>query len=266
MWTRKKLKNYAKDFLRKNYWTAFFAVLITMILTGGISSSLGSNFNVAGTFNTAPDNYEEVIFEEDQNLTAETEESTSLFAEDSTIGKVILTLGIGGFIIVLLLIVALIVMVGFVVEVGQSKFFLDGFEGDVDVKNILSGFNSEEYKPIIKTQLRTSIQLFLWTLLFIIPGIIKAYSYRYVPYVLAENPTLTSKEAIAESVALTYGHKWDIFILDLSFILWDMLALFTFGISNLFIAPYKVATDAVLYKVLSNPDDLERDLGDSNRN
>ena len=109
MWTRKKLKNYAKDFLRKNYWTAFFAVLITMILTGGISSSLGSNFNVAGTFNTAPDNYEEVIFEEDQNLTAETEESTSLFAEDSTIGKVILTLGIGGFIIVLLLIVALIV-------------------------------------------------------------------------------------------------------------------------------------------------------------
>lgn len=261
MWKRKELKAYAKSFLRKNYWTAFFAVLLTMILTGGIGSSLGSNLNVAGTFNIdTDDDYEEVLFEEEQSVvetTEETESSIRLFEEDSTMGKVLLTLGIGGVVIVFLLIVAFIVMVGFVVEVGQSRFFLDGFKGDVDVGKILSGFNAEEYKPIVRAQLRAEVQLFLWTLLFIIPGIIKTYAYRYVPYVLAEDPTLSSKEAIAESISLTNGHKWDIFVLDLSFIWWNMLAFFTFGISNLFVAPYKVATNAVLYKVLSNPDDLE---------
>lgn len=104
----------------------------------------------------------------------------------------------------------------------------------------------------------------LWSLLFIIPGFIKSYSYRYVPYILAENANLNPKETISKSMSLTNGHKWDIFIFDVSFFWWNILAFITFGVSNLFVAPYIEATNTRLYKVLSNPEDPEIEFVDTN--
>ena len=102
--------------------------------------------------------------------------------------------------------------------------------------------------------LRT-LYLFLWSLLFVIPGIVMGYAYQMVPYILAENPGMESKEALARSRAMTEGHKWNMFVLDLSFLGWAFLGLLTFGIGILFLMPYVLSTRAELYLRLkrSNP-------------
>ena len=91
----------------------------------------------------------------------------------------------------------------------------------------------------------------LWTLLLIVPGIIKGYAYRMVPYILAENPDMNYKEALDLSSKMMYGNKWKSFVLDLSFIGWIILSILTFGILLLFyVNPYIGSTNAELYKAI----------------
>ena len=91
----------------------------------------------------------------------------------------------------------------------------------------------------------------LWTLLFIIPGIVKMYAYSLVPYILAENPEMSGTEAIKLSNEMMKGHKWKAFVLDLSFLGWLLLSVLTLGLVGIFFAnPYVYATDAELYKAI----------------
>ncbi|MBS5799772.1 MAG: DUF975 family protein [Clostridiales bacterium] len=94
--------------------------------------------------------------------------------------------------------------------------------------------------------------VFLWTLLFIIPGIIKSYSYCMSFYILADHPEITVREAMNESKRMTQGHKMDLFILQLSFIGWGILATLTFGIGYFWLIPYTQVTMANTYKKLAN--------------
>ncbi|MBU3810529.1 MAG: DUF975 family protein [Candidatus Niameybacter stercoravium] len=92
----------------------------------------------------------------------------------------------------------------------------------------------------------------LWALLFIIPGIIKAYSYCMSFYILADHPEISVREAMNESKRITQGHKMDLFILQLSFIGWGILAMLTFGIGYFWLIPYMQVTMANTYKKLAN--------------
>ena len=83
-----------------------------------------------------------------------------------------------------------------------------------------------------------SLWVFLWSLLFLIPGIVKAYSYKFTLYILAENPGISVRQAMNISKELTKGHKADLFVLDLSFIGWGFLCLLTLGIGFLWLTPY----------------------------
>lgn len=94
--------------------------------------------------------------------------------------------------------------------------------------------------------------VFLWTLLFIIPGIIKSYSYCMSFYILADHPEITVREALNESKRMTQGHKMDLFILQLSFIGWGILATLTFGMGYFWLIPYMQVTMANTYKKLAN--------------
>ena len=92
----------------------------------------------------------------------------------------------------------------------------------------------------------------LWYLT-IIGGIIKTYEYRMIPYILAENPKTKRREAFKLSKQMMRGNKWKTFILDLSFLGWNILSIFTFGLLNiLYVNPYKAFTLAELYMVLRN--------------
>lgn len=70
------------------------------------------------------------------------------------------------------------------------------------------------------------------------------------PYILAENPEMTAKEAIEKSKQITNGHKFDLFVLELSFILWMLLTVFTFGIAGIYVIPYMSATTANFYNLI----------------
>ena len=100
-------------------------------------------------------------------------------------------------------------------------------------------------------QLLTSLFIFLWSLLFIIPGIVAAYSYAMAPYILAENPDMTVREAIAASKEMMRGSRWRLFCLGFSFIGWSMLCILTLGIGNLWLRPYREAAQAAFYRDLS---------------
>ena len=103
----------------------------------------------------------------------------------------------------------------------------------------------------MKTIFLRDLYIFLWSLLLIIPGIVKAYEYMMVPYLLSEDPSMPTEEAFARSKAMMDGEKWNVFVLDLSFLGWNILGACTLGILTVFyVAPYQYLTHAALYGAL----------------
>ena len=116
---------------------------------------------------------------------------------------------------------------------------------EISVGDTFSGFNITG--KAIWLMIITQFFTFLWSLLFVIPGIIKAYSYSMAPYILADNPELTANEALSKSKEIMDGHKFDLFVLQLSFFWWYMLSAITFGIAYIYVIPYVSATTANFY-------------------
>ena len=92
----------------------------------------------------------------------------------------------------------------------------------------------------------------LWTLLFIVPGIIKGLAYSLTPFIVKDNPQLSPNEAINLSMKMMKGHKFDLFYLYLSFIGWILLAMLTLGIGLLWVIPYMQTSMAAFYLDVKN--------------
>ena len=120
--------------------------------------------------------------------------------------------------------------------------------GTPEVKNCFDGF--DDFFSAFKVTLLVGIYTFLWSLLFIIPGIVKGYSYSMAMYVLADNKGKSARECIAESKAMMEGHKMELFVLDLSFIGWYLLCTLTCGLASLYVAPLLNATHANVYETI----------------
>lgn len=89
----------------------------------------------------------------------------------------------------------------------------------------------------------------LWSMLFVIPGIVKGYSYSLAMYIKSENPNIPASKAIELSTRMTNGHKMDLFVLDMSFIGWGILSAFTLNILGiLYVMPYQYASKAFAYE------------------
>lgn len=117
-----------------------------------------------------------------------------------------------------------------------------------EAKDAFCGF--DDFFSAFKVNLLTGIFTFLWSLLFVIPGIIKAISYSMAMYVLAENKGKNAMECINESKAMTEGHKMDLFLLGLSFMGWILLTIVTCGIAYIWVGPYMSTTFANAYRSL----------------
>jgi uncharacterized membrane protein len=127
--------------------------------------------------------------------------------------------------------------------------FLDLNRGqELNASDLFGGF--KDYGRILLTMLLTDIYIFLWSLLFVIPGIIKYYSYSMVPYVLRDYPDLSFDEAIEQSMHMMSGFKSKLFMLDLSFIGWAILCVFTLGIGFFWLIPYVYTNHALFYEDL----------------
>ncbi len=117
-----------------------------------------------------------------------------------------------------------------------------------EIGQLFDGFNNFGSSLIL--MLLNQLLIFLWTMLFIIPGIIKSYSYSMSYYVLADNPAMSPNDARKKSMELMKGNKWRLFCLDFSFIGWELLTIITFGIASFWVTPYKEAAYAAFYQNL----------------
>jgi uncharacterized membrane protein len=137
-------------------------------------------------------------------------------------------------------------LVGAAFTLGGAWVFLKIAKGEtVSVGNIFYGF--EDLWTAIKAQFFMGLFICLWSLLLIIPGIIKAYSYSMTYFILAENKGMSVLEAITLSRKMMDGHKMDLFLLFLSFIGWFLLVVITFGIAGIWVYPYLYATFTNFY-------------------
>ena len=117
-----------------------------------------------------------------------------------------------------------------------------------EIVNVFDGFKN--FVNALLGGLLYTIFLSLWTMLFIIPGIIKSYSYAMTFYILSDHPELDGMEAITRSRQMMKGNKWRLFCLDFSFIGWVLLCVLTFGILFLYVGPYMDAAHAAFYQSL----------------
>ena len=118
----------------------------------------------------------------------------------------------------------------------------------VSVGSLFEGFKS--FGDSLALHILNAIFTFLWSLLLVIPGIIKAYSYSMGYFILADRPDLSGNQARKRSMYLMKGHKWQLFCLDFSFIGWYLLSLLTLGILAFWIYPYHMTARAEFYNEL----------------
>ncbi|MCR5417583.1 MAG: DUF975 family protein [Lachnospiraceae bacterium] len=248
MWTRSELKTRAKAALKQSYWGLVLVTLIISLLSGGGGgfSGFSNGFNTgknAGSGDLSGAANSGKLF---QGLTDGSIDPAAVSIIAATIIGIILVAGIMGLLVGLFILNPLLV--------GCQRYVIETCYGPKTVGELgVLGwaFKKGKYGNVVKTLFLEGLYEFLWSLLFIIPGIIKAYEYRMIVYILAENPEVSTKEAFALSKEMMMGNKWNAFVLDLSFIGWHLLGILTCGILEIFyVAPYELNTGAQLYEVL----------------
>lgn len=279
MWTRAELKEKAKISFKRLYKQSVIVCIIVYLLgaifDGGYNSTSNRVENSV-TYNQSQDSgdttgeiYENDEFDQEFNLENKTH-SVSEFTEKYSIGGVIenffefifnsiYNLFSGFSMIIVVLISICLALIGTVLKVlifnpiviGKNNFFMGIRENDRKVGDIFFLFKESKFiKPAI-TMFFVDLFTLLWTLLLIIPGIVKSYEYFMIQYILSENPDIDRNRAFELSRSMMDGQKWETFVLDLSFLGWDILSGITFGLVGIFyVNPYKESTYAELYAKL----------------
>ena len=218
-WERSQLKQMARTALQGSYWKSVFAAFLISLTTATYSSSGAMSFK-----------------EETSEITSNLMPYLPIFISAIFFG---VSLGL-----------ALRILVMLPLEVGCRRYFLEDIYYPTELDRLKAGF-AVNYWNVVWVQFLRGLFTTLWTLLFIVPGIVKAYEYRMIPYLLAEDPNMSSKEAFAISKRMMDGEKMNAFVLDLSFFGWMFLSAITLGIVGIFYyQPYHELTSAALYHAL----------------
>ena len=229
MWTRRELKDKGSWCFKANYWKCVLVGLLVLLIGGGTGAA-------SGTYSTGDAD----IF---------TGEMGREFGGPFFSGYGIAFIFGAGIIAVIIALVLVICLIN-PLSVGTQAFFVKNLNTKADISEVARGFD-RNYKNVVSVMFKYDLYLFLWSLLFIIPGIYKSYEYRMIPYLLAENPDMPEQEAFQRSRDMMDGQKWKAFVLDLSFIGWHILGALTLGILEIFyVYPYQLMTNAALYERL----------------
>lgn len=226
MFIRSELKNLAKQTLKKAFLLPFLISLAWYIVSGNLISI---NFDVTSTFTTI------TIFNSIKF-------TLPYFYSFNFI------------LLVILIVLGTLCLNIFVINpltVGFYRFFLKNTEEQsASAEEVLAPFK-KNYKKSVEVMFIYNLRIFLYTLLLIIPGIIKGFEYFFVPYLINEYPDLDRDKIMEYSSKMTDGLKWELFVFELSFILWNFLAsilsVFTLGLSQVAVNTYIYQTKAYLY-------------------
>lgn len=289
MWKRKKLKNKAKEDVKKNYWTAILVCFLLALLTSEFGTSIigiwqeddsmdptyiikNENIIMNDQINNeqleeAKEKSEEIeerkanlsdiqikVWESIENTANSSVKSYKyIFKVWDSIASFNLNqigLGIGLSLAAVIALVFTILIAEPLIVAGRRYFIKATEEENAKMNEMGEVLKKGCWINVTITMLLKNIYNVLWYLT-IIGGFIKTYEYKMIPYILAENPKVNRKEAFKLSKEMMRGNKWKTFVLDLSFILWNMLSVLTFGLLNiLYVNPYKSMTFAELYKEL----------------
>ena len=217
MWTIREMKERGKAAFKANYWPCVLVALLMGLFTATATATYKTDSSTEFQYAV---------------------QSGDKAAIAALLGAVVFVAGIG------LLIKIFLVNP---IKLGGVHFFTENIEaGPMPVGAIKAGFQNYGHNFVVL--LLQDVYLTLWFLLLIVPGLIKAYSYRMVPYILAEHPEFSATEVITRSREMMNGHKWQAFKLDLSFLGWILLGALTLGLVNVFwTAPYMESAQAALY-------------------
>ena len=273
MWKRRELKNRSRKVVKKNYWTAMIVCFLMALFTGEFGTSIvglwqsddsiDPNYVVEHKI-TEQLNVEKINLSEiekkvwkaiDNNLNSALKSQKFIFQiwdaieffDDNETG-----LGIK-FSISSAVSLLFIILIANPLIVAGKRYFLKAREKETTKIGVIwEVFKKGNWIHVAMVMLIKNIYNLLWYLT-IIGGFIKTYEYRMIPYILAENSKIKKKEAFKISKQMMKGNKWKTFLLDISFIGWNLLSILTFGLLNiLYVNPYKAATGAELYVELKN--------------
>lgn len=286
MWNRKELKERARKLIRKNYWTVIVVCFLVALLTGEYGTSIikiikeeqpispyyieeqeeikieenkeyAKIQEIEDKINSLPETQIKVIETAKSNISSAIKaqfyiikviDAVKLFNIDNQkLGIEISTLAVLSLLFTILIADPLIVA-------GKRVFIKIREEKDTRISVIWDIYRKENWPNVAITMFLRNLYNALWYLT-IIGGFIKMYEYKMIPYILAENPQIKTREAFKMSKQMMKGNKWKTFILDLSFFGWHILSIFTFGLLNLLYAnPYRTATMVELYTELKVKD------------
>ena len=227
----KELRKKAWESLKGKYWMAFVVVIVMGALSSIGTSMVTISQNMTNTVNMVDP--------------AQMDSTMKLGALVILIAA--LAICFIGFLISL--------FVGNAATVGLSNYFIKNTDSNPTFADAFSGFKIK-YGRNIGTLLLVGIKTVLWTLLFIIPGIIKIYEYAIIPYILADDAEISSKDAFKKAKQMMKGNKWRLFKLEFSFFGWYVLCFLTLGLGTFFLIPYTNAANAEFYVELKNKYDL----------
>ena len=229
-WDRSQLKQMARNALHGSYWKSVLVAFLLGLTSASFASS-GSAANAEGI-------------------------SDGYYSFEHYLPVILTFIFFAG-----VLALALRIFLLRPLEVGCRRYFLEDIIHPAELDCLKAGF-SGNYRNVVWVMFCRDIFIFLWTLLLIVPGIVKSYEYRMVPYILAENPDLSREEVFALSKRMMDGDKMNTFILDLSFIGWAILTILTCGLVGIFYyQPYLALTEAALYQTLKKKVDRFFDDG-----
>ncbi len=230
MWTRAELKECAKAGLEHYYGYGLLVTFLAGILGGerrnGINISVERNFGSHGQSQWA---------------------SEMLKNPSLELGLALLGFSVALAVFAILMVIK--IFVSNVVLVGKCRYFTIStlYEEHAGVAELFGNFKAGRYWNTVKVQFLRALYEALWTLLLVIPGIIKHYEYYMVPYLVAEYPDMDSREVFRLSKEMMDGNKLDTWVLELSFIGWYLLGLLICCVGMIFVEPYVEATMAELY-------------------
>ena len=237
----KDFRKIARDSLRGRWGMAVGAGFVASLLGASTAITAGGGLNYSSTNS-------DVSTADYEAAQAQAQKIVDFLNSDQFVQNILpWLLGMG---VVLLIWLLVNLIVGGAVTLGYAQFNLnlvddrDPHFSDIfsHIHRLLEGFCMQFFQGMM---------VFLWSLLFVIPGIIASYRYSMTPYILAENMELSVMEAITESKKMMRGNKFRLFCLELSFIGWDILAVLTLNIGDLWVHPYREAARAAFYREIS---------------
>ena len=233
MWNRQQVKEQAKQIMKQNYWKMFVVTLIASILTGEKTTIIERVQDFAS--NNLSYDAQPIFYSSNFQYIFYSSNFQYIFYSFISVASI---LGI-----------LYTIFIGNVIVVGKNGYFIKNHDENSELSEIFSGFKGN-YFNVVKIMFLMDLKTLLWLFLFIVPGVIKAYEYSMIPYLLAENPNLSASQAFSLSKQMTTGQKMDLFVLDLSFLGWIILGALCCGIGLLFVQPYPEATKAEVYLIL----------------